>query len=94
MARQRRAMSMAERGRLGGRATVARHGVEHMRTIGKAGFQGLARSLGYMGGSRLGALQFLLSKGKIRTSAAAAARDRAAVAWADELVERFLETCA
>lgn len=50
---------MAEIGRKGGRATVAKHGAAHMSRIGKAGFEGLARRLGYAGGHRRGALLFL-----------------------------------
>lgn len=59
-------MTKREAGRLGGRATVARHGTEHMRAIGKHGFLGLARRLGYAGGSRHGALYRLIAKGRIR----------------------------
>lgn len=59
-------LSPAERGRSGGRATVARHGVEHMRAIGKRGFAGLARRLGFVGSGRRGALSFLASRGKIK----------------------------
>src|SRR5581483_11489911 len=92
MARLRK-LTMAERGRLGGRATVARHGAAHMAAIGKLGFQGLARSLGYKGGSRLGALQFLIGKGKIKLSARQRAAEASAVAWADEFMARFFETC-
>ena len=52
-------LTKAEAGRRGGLATVRKYGPEHMRTIGKAGFQAFARKLGYMGGSRLGAIQWL-----------------------------------
>jgi hypothetical protein len=60
-------LSKAKAGRVGGRATLARHGVEHFRAIGKLGFAALARRLGYVGGSRLGALQYLTAKGKVPT---------------------------
>ena len=57
--KRRKPLTKAEAGRLGGKATVRKYGPEHMRTIGKAGFQAFARKLGYMGGSRLGAIQWL-----------------------------------
>src|SRR5947209_16601672 len=61
-------MSKAECGRLGGRATVARHGTEHMRAIGKAGFRGLVRYLSkrYQGASRREAVARLVAAGKVR----------------------------
>jgi hypothetical protein len=55
------ALSMRERGRLGGLATLRRYGVEHFRTIGKAGFRALTRP----GGSRRLALQKLAALGKL-----------------------------
>lgn len=61
----RRKLTKAEAGRLGGRATLARHGTEHFRRLGALGFAALAKKLGYAGGSRLGALQQLTSRGKI-----------------------------
>jgi hypothetical protein len=42
-------MSKAEAGRLGGKATVAKHGTEHMSTIGKRGFDMLVERLGDYG---------------------------------------------
>ena len=57
--KRRRTLSKAEAGRKGGKSTVRKYGVEHMRKIGKAGFQAFAKKLGYMGGSRLGAIQWL-----------------------------------
>ena len=57
--KRRKPLTKAEAGRLGGKATVRKYGPEHMRRIGKAGFQAFARKLGYMGGSRLGAIQWL-----------------------------------
>ena len=62
--KRRKPLTKAEAGRLGGKATVRKYGPEHMRRIGKAGFQGLARKLGFMGGSRLGAIQWLQRKKK------------------------------
>src|SRR4051812_40972166 len=55
-------MSMAERGRLGGLATVARYGTEHMRRIGRRGFSALA---GRFGKSRRLALEHLDGKGRM-----------------------------
>lgn len=52
-------MSRQEAGRLGGKATLARHGTDHFRTIGKAGFEALAKKLGFAGGGRRGAVAFL-----------------------------------
>ena len=66
MARKRRKpLTKAEAGRLGGKATVRKYGPEHMRKIGKAGFQALRRKFGFMGGSGRGALRWLNRKGKI-----------------------------
>jgi hypothetical protein len=64
MAKRRKKPTAAERGRLGGKSTVRKYGVEHMRTIGKAGFAGLRKKLGYMGGAGLGAIQWLQRQGK------------------------------
>jgi hypothetical protein len=64
---KRKKLTKAEAGRLGGKATVKRYGPEHMRTIGKAGFQAFARKLGFMGGSRLGAIRWLQRQKKFRT---------------------------
>ena len=75
---RRKPLTPAERGRLGGRATVKKYGTEHMRTIGKAGFQALARKLGFMGGSRLGAIQWLQRQKKFPgQTPAEQARDQA-----------------
>jgi len=57
-------LTKAEAGRKGGEETVRRHGIAHMQKIGKAGFQAYARKLGFMGGSRLGAVQRLTRMGK------------------------------
>lgn len=61
---RKRKLTKSECGRLGGQATVRRYGSGHMSAIGKAGFQAFAKKLGYMGGSRLGAIQWLQRKGK------------------------------
>ena len=81
--RRRKPLTKAEAGRLGGKATVRKYGPEHMQRIGKAGFQAFARKLGYMGGSRLGAIQWLQRKKKFpsQTPAQHAAHD----AMVDEL---------
>lgn len=57
-------MTRKEAGAKGGRATLERYGVEHYRELGRRGFAGLARSLGY-GGRHL-ALARLTAKGRIR----------------------------
>jgi hypothetical protein len=62
--KRRKKLTKAEAGRKGGKATVRKYGKEHMRTIGKAGFQAFAKKLGYKGGSRLGAIQWLQRKKK------------------------------
>jgi hypothetical protein len=58
-------MTRQQAGRLGGLRTVERHGREHMARIGALGFAGLARSLGYAGGGRHGALIQLTRSGKL-----------------------------
>ena len=85
--KRRKPLTKAEAGRLGGKAIVRRYGVEPMRQIGKAGFQAFARKLGYMGGSRLGAIQWLQRKKKFSgmTSAQHAAHD----AMFNELMEQY-----
>ena len=64
----KRKLTKAEAGRLGGRATVNKHGVEHMSAIGKAGFAALRRKFGFMGGSGRGALRWLNRQGRIAAS--------------------------
>ena len=59
-------LTKAEAGRLGGKATLARHGTEHFRTIGKAGFQALRKKFGFMGGSGRGAILWLQRQRKSR----------------------------
>ena len=63
--RRRKTLSKAEAGRLGGKATVRKYGPEHMRTIGKAGFQALRRKFGFMGGSGRCALRWLIKNSKL-----------------------------
>jgi hypothetical protein len=59
-------------GSLGGRKTVEKHGVEHMRCIGKAGFLALAKKYGLWSVTdpanpgRRKALHHLAAQGKIR----------------------------
>lgn len=76
----------AAAGRKGGRSTVARYGVEHMRAIGKRGFAALARKLGYAGGGRRGALVKLLGRGKLRDLGPDPSE---ALAWADRVLDQF-----
>ena len=85
-----RKLSKAECGRLGGLQTKARHGTEHYRRAGKLGFQALARQRGFMGGSRLGALQWLRRKGKITDTPAQAQAEREAREWAEGYLEQHL----
>jgi hypothetical protein len=56
-------LSMAERGRLGGLATVKKYGSAHMSEIGKRGFAALG---GFTRGGRRVALVKLAGWGKIR----------------------------
>jgi hypothetical protein len=76
----------AATGRKGGRSTVARYGTEHMRAIGRKGFAALARRRGYMGGSQLGTLQWLLSKGKLVDHGP---DQSPAIAWAARVLDQF-----
>ena len=57
------AMTMQARGRLGGLATLAKHGREHMSKIGKAGFRRLCCR--FQSNSRRQALRFLQNKGLV-----------------------------
>ena len=84
--KRRKPLTKAEAGRFGGKATVRKYGPEHMRRIGKAGFQGLARKLGYMGGSRLGAIQWLQARRSF--PGMTPAQHAAADAMFDELMEQ------
>ena len=74
----RRKLTKAECGRLGGQQTKARHGTEHFRRAGALGFAALAKQRGYFGGSRLGALKWLIRKGHIKVSPEEIARYEAA----------------
>jgi hypothetical protein len=76
----------AAHGRAGGLATLTRYGVEHYRRLGAKGFAALARRKGYMGGSRLGALQFLLSKGRM---ADRGPDPSPAIEWAERVPDEF-----
>jgi general stress protein YciG len=76
----------AAMGRQGGRSTFARHGREHMQAIGRKGFDGLARSLGFAGGSRKGALVQLQSRGRLRNLGP---DPGPAIAWAERVLEAF-----
>lgn len=88
MKKPRKKLTPAERGRLGGKSTVRKYGVEHMRRIGKAGFAGLRRKLGYMGGAGLGAIQWLQRQGKFPrpTPEQIAAEQQ----WYEETMEQLL----
>jgi hypothetical protein len=68
------AMSMSERGRLGGLATVAKYGPEHMRAIGRKGFKSLCCR--FPMNSRRRALYYLHSRGLV-TARYVAVRDNA-----------------
>lgn len=57
-----RAEHCRQMGHLGGQATVRNRGVEHMRAIGKAGFQSYADE--YFGGDRSAAAKSLKGRGK------------------------------
>ena len=83
-----RKRTKAECGRLGGLQTKARHGTEHFRRAGKLGFAALAKQRGYFGGSRLGALKWLIRKGHIRISPEEMARYEEAEAFCTALVEQ------
>jgi hypothetical protein len=76
-------LTRAEAGRRGGNQTKARHGTEHFKRAGALGFAALAKSRGYFGGSRLGALQWLAARGKITVSPEELARYAEAEAWAE-----------
>jgi len=82
-----RKLTKAECGRLGGNTTKARHGREHYVRAGKLGFAKLAKSLGYMCGSRLGALQQLRRAGKMRDTPEQARAQAEASAWAESYLD-------
>lgn len=60
--------SAAEFGRRGGRATVRRHGAEHMRRIGRAGFRATVNR--HWSGDRGAFLDFLAREGRATSDAA------------------------
>jgi hypothetical protein len=55
-----------------------------MAEIGRLGFAALARRRGFMGGARLGALQWLLAKGKLGDRGP---DQSPAIAWAEGVIE-------
>lgn len=63
----------ARRGKLGGKATVQKYGIEHMRAIGAKGFAAYARK--HCGNVRANAVAWLQAEGKVRRAAAATAAD-------------------
>lgn len=75
-----------EAGRQGGRACFARHGRDHMAAIGRLGFQGLARRLGFAGGSRRRALTILLGRGKLLDRSP---DPTAALEWANAVIDNL-----
>jgi hypothetical protein len=87
--KRRKTLTKAEAGRKGGKSTVRKYGVEHMRRIGKAGFQAFAKKLGYMGGSRLGAIQWLQRQRKF-PPAQTPAQQIADQQWFEETMEQLL----
>ena len=58
------ALSMRERGRLGGKATFEKYGKEHMSKIGKKGFKRLCTH--FFLNSRRRALEHLNAKGRMK----------------------------
>jgi hypothetical protein len=65
---------------------LARHVVEHMRAIGRRGFDGLARRLGSVGHGRRGAPSLLAARGKIELPTRPGAPTFAECeAWAEDL---------
>jgi hypothetical protein len=80
-------LTKAEAGRLGGLRTKQRHGTEHYRRAGALGFAALAKARGYFGGSRLGALQWLAARGKIRITPEELQRYAEAERWAETILD-------
>ena len=85
----RRKLTKAEAGRKGGQTTRDRYGREHYVRAGKLGFQALAKARGFMGGSRLGTLQWLYRKGKLRVSPEDLQRYREAQEFFDQFWRDF-----
>ena len=80
-------MTHQEAGRLGGLATVARHGKAHMSKIGKAGFRRLCTR--FPANSRRRALEFLNARGTLKARWIARPRDaaREEALWVELCVE-------
>jgi hypothetical protein len=57
-----------------------------MAEIGRLGFAALARRRGFMGGARLGALQWLIAKGRLRERGV---DPRPAIEWAERVLDGF-----
>jgi hypothetical protein len=94
MARRPKKLTKAEAGRLGGKSTVRRHGPEHMRAIGKAGFAALRRKFGFnltdpANGGGLGALRWLRRQGKIRGETEA--QQLRAIAEFEQLIQEIFD---
>ena len=82
-----RKLTKSEAGRKGGQTTRDRHGRDHYVRAGKLGFAALAKARGYFGGSRLGALRWLIRTGQIRMGADELRRYAEAEAWAEGYIE-------
>jgi hypothetical protein len=83
-------------GSLGGRRTVEKHGVEHMRAIGKAGFRGLAKKYGLFNlkdvqSGRRRALDHLVQRGKVQLKGPRPTpqQEAEAEAWGQQLLEEL-----
>lgn len=57
-------MNKREAGKMGGLATLAKHGKEHFRAIGKLGFNAYVKK--HCGGRRKSGARYLCGQGKIR----------------------------
>lgn len=57
-------MNQREAGKLGGLATLAKHGKEHFRALGRLGFNAYVKK--HCGGVRKSGARWLASRGKIR----------------------------
>ncbi len=78
-----------EAGRKGGRSTLARYGSDHFRQLGRKGFDGLARKLGFMGGSRRVVLFRLIREGKVKDLGPGPLVEAAAEAWAIHVLDQL-----
>jgi general stress protein YciG len=61
MSKRKKKMSKAEAGRIGGRTTKKRHGIEHYRQAGKKGFQATVSR--HWNGDKAGYIRYLQSLG-------------------------------